>query len=42
LPPRGTVSDLAARAGWRLMQWRQRKFAERLSEQQTEPPRLAA
>jgi hypothetical protein len=40
LPPRGRVSDLAARAGWRLMQWRQRKFADRLAGQET--PRLAA
>lgn len=27
LPPRGRLSDFAARAAWRLMQWRQRKFA---------------
>lgn len=27
LPPRGRLSDLSARAAWRLLQWRRRQFA---------------
>ena len=30
LPPRGRLSDLAARLAWRTMQWRRRRFAARL------------
>ena len=31
LPPRGRLSDLSAKAAWRLMQWRRRRFAARLA-----------
>ena len=31
LPPRGRLSDLSAKAAWRLMQWRQRRLAARLA-----------
>jgi len=31
LPPRGRLSDLSAKAAWRLMQWRRRRFATRLA-----------
>ena len=34
LSPRGRVSDLAARAGWRMLQWRQKKFADQLAVKQ--------
>ena len=29
LPPRGRLSGLSAKAAWRMMQWRQRRFAAR-------------
>jgi hypothetical protein len=31
LPPRGRLSDIAARLAWRLLQWRQRRFARQLA-----------
>jgi rubrerythrin len=31
LPPRGRLSDLSAKAAWRLMQWRRQRFAARLA-----------
>ena len=31
LPPRGRLSDLSAKAAWRLMQWRRQRFAMRLA-----------
>ena len=31
LPPRGRLSDLSAKAAWRLMQWRRQSFAARLA-----------
>jgi hypothetical protein len=31
LPPRGRLSDVSAKAAWRLMQWRRRRFAARLA-----------
>ena len=31
LPPRGRLSDLSAKAAWRLMQWRRRRLAARLA-----------
>ena len=31
LPPRGRLSDLSAKAAWRLLQWRRRRFARRLA-----------
>ena len=30
LAPRGRLSDLSARGAWRLLQWRRRRFAQRL------------
>jgi hypothetical protein len=40
LPPRGRLSDVSARLAWRMIQWRQRKFAS-LAAEETELP-LAA
>jgi rubrerythrin len=34
LPPRGRLSDISARLAWRLVQRRQRRFAERVSARQ--------
>jgi rubrerythrin len=31
LPPRGRLSDLSAKAAWRLIQWRRQRFAARLA-----------
>jgi rubrerythrin len=31
LPPRGRLSDLATRVAWRLLQWRQHRFAQQLA-----------
>jgi hypothetical protein len=31
LPPRGRLSDISAKAAWRLMQWRRQRFAQRLT-----------
>jgi hypothetical protein len=31
LPPRGRLSDLSAKAAWRLMQWRRQRFAAQLA-----------
>ena len=31
LPPRGRLSDLSAKAAWRLMQWRRQRLAARLA-----------
>ena len=31
LPPRGRLSDLSAKASWRLIQWRRQRFAARLA-----------
>ncbi len=31
LPPRGRMSDLSAKAAWRLIQWRRQRFAARLA-----------
>jgi hypothetical protein len=31
LPPRGRLSDVSARAAWRLMQWRRQRFVARLA-----------
>ena len=31
LPPRGRLSDLSAKASWRLIQWRRQRFAARLT-----------
>ncbi|MGE0224265.1 MAG: acyl-ACP desaturase [Acetobacteraceae bacterium] len=31
LPPRGRASDLFAKGGWRLMQWRQKRYAQTLA-----------
>jgi hypothetical protein len=30
LPPRGRVSDFSAKLAWRLLQWRQRRFAQQV------------
>ncbi len=32
LPPRGRLSDVAAKLAWRLLQWRQHRFAHRLAK----------
>jgi hypothetical protein len=31
LKPRGRLSDLSAKAAWRMMQWRRRRFVQRLA-----------
>jgi rubrerythrin len=31
LPPRGHLSDLSARLGWRLLQWRQKRYARHIA-----------
>jgi rubrerythrin len=31
LPPRGRLSDVSAKAAWRLMQWRRQRFVARLA-----------
>jgi hypothetical protein len=31
LPPRGRLSDISAKAAWRLMQWRRHRFAARVA-----------
>jgi hypothetical protein len=31
LPPRGRLSNLATSLGWRLLQWRQRRFQQELA-----------
>jgi hypothetical protein len=31
LPPRGRLSDLSAKAAWQLVQWRRRRFEQRLA-----------
>jgi hypothetical protein len=31
LPPRGRLSDVSAKAAWRLMQWRRQRFVQRLA-----------
>jgi hypothetical protein len=31
LPPRGRLSVGATKLAWRLLQWRQRRFAQRLA-----------
>ncbi len=30
LPPRGRLSDMSAKLGWRLLQWRQKRYAQRI------------
>jgi hypothetical protein len=31
LPPRGRLSEVATSIGWRLLQWRQRRFEQQLA-----------
>jgi hypothetical protein len=31
LPPRGRLSDIATRVAWRMLRWRQHRFAQQLA-----------